>query len=459
MKRKKQILAVGGILMLTLSGCTGDMPTEFVAVHDEGITTWEIADATMSELTESEPVLEQGAGELEKVDLEADIVGIYEISEDVEESDAQAASAYFADEDIFYYAGDAREQKFATSRLTAGKEYEISARVLLSTENETILGQELDFLLTCPTLVEQDKKSNLTVSIWANGSMLVTHDFAVTATSSDLTLQYVPETYTVHRNGAKITPESGDLLWNEDLVQQQQTLDYLTCIDRQLGVYEYTLSYHVRAEISEEGKQETELWTNEPISLSLRGISQEYEDERDRTSALLALNDCLRDNYLMRESLQAEGTAYLVAEVHLPEWAREYAEEHGLLVSWYNYDVPGCGIGVNLPSFPDNLGHVEKSFNDLTITTILLGEPDAVGMLMPCPATPLSIWVDDPDADLKVRNLTLQAMPEEIVPEPRYERSRTTQLLGGEIIKQLPTSGSFYIVIGTDITYRIEEDG
>lgn len=431
MKRKK-VLAVSVCLVVILSGCgLGDEIPKYTVKHDEGAEPWGLQDAMVTSVSNVlEEQQEMIAPVLHEVELEADILGIYETSGDVE-----------------------GERKIVTSQLTAGKEYEVTARILLSANAEAILGQELDFLLELPTVVEKGKKSTLGIAVFAGGVAMMRNEFAVTAPAHDLCLGYVPGTYSVTMNGMCIEPTPGDVLWNEDMAQQGQSLDYLTRVDRQLGVCEYILSYRVQTEILDAQDSAVAMQMAEPISIRLEGISHQYADARDKASALLALNDCLRDNYLMQETILCEGTVYMAVEVFLPDWAREYASQHGLAVTWYNYSTaPGCGIGVSLPMFPDNLGHVEASFENLRLTPLVgEGTENTVGALMPYPMTPLSIWAKKENEVFLLENLAFTEMPTEMTEELRMGRSSTTQLLGGEIIEKLPASGRFYVVLGTDL--------
>lgn len=442
MKRWRGILIVTCLTVVLLSGCAlEDEQIKFVATRDEGVEPWGLQDAMVGSSnmtrTVSEEQLEEKQTEFPEVELEADILGIYEISDGAE-----------------------GERKTVTSRLSAGKEYEITARVLLATDAEAVLGQELDFLLELPTVVEKGKKSELVVAVFANGAAVIRNEFAVTAPAHDLRLEYVPETYIVVRNNVKLELEAGDVLWNEDANHQKQSLDYLTKMDRQLGVYEYILSYHVRTEILDTQQDEVLMQVAESMSIRLEGISHQYSDSRDKSSALLALNDCLRDNYFVEETFLCEGAIYIAVEVFLPDWAREYAEQYGLVVTWYNYlDAPGCGIGASLPIFPDNLGHVEASFENLRLTPIMIEEAkDTVGALTPYPVTPLSVWAKKENEVFALENLALIEMPTEVVEEPRMGRQCVTQVLGGEIIERLPASNRFYIVIGTDLICVENED-
>ncbi len=439
MKKWRVVMIV--ILAVLLSGCgMEDEVPAFVAKHDEGIVPWTMQEAmTPSEVAAMEE--EQGMKpEPLDVELEADILGIYEISESAE-----------------------GERMTATSRLTAGKEYEITARILLSAEAEAVLGQELDFLLTCPTVVEQGKKSEFTVSVFANGAEQISNAFTATSTAYDLSVSYVPESYHIKKGDSTVKLAAGDVLWNEDV--GRQTLDYLTKVNQQLGVYEYTLSYRVQVEMLDTQRKEVAEQAASPISVRLEGISQQYADDRDKTSALMALNDCLRDNYFMRESMLCEGTAYLTVEVFLPDWAREYAEQYGLVLTWYNYqDAPGCGIGVSLPAFPDNLGHAEASLENiaLTVAPTVNGKvmDDLTGALTPCPTTPISIWSKKADEVFALECLTLLEAPSEVdvVEDLRINRSTVTQILGGEIIEKLPATNRFYVVAGADLVC-VEGDG
>ena len=433
--RKWQVVVVGMALTVFLGGCTeGDIP-RIVARHDEGITPYGLQNVSVVAKEEKLEIAE--TPELPAVELEADILGIFEIPEDAEATGGRMA---------------------ATSQLVAGKDYEITARVLLSTEAEKILGQELDLLLTCPTVVEKGKKATFAVGVLANGSMLLEKEFAVTATAHDVAVEYLPETYAAERNGAVMLFRTGDVIWNENVEKREQTLDFLTSIDHNLGVYEYTLSCQVRTEMLEEQQAEAAEQAANPIYLQLVGVSQQYADDRDKTSALMALSDCLRGGYFKPELIVCEGTVYLVADVILPDWAREYAEKNGLLVSWYNYDVTGCGLGVSLPAFPDNLGHAEASFENLTLGAPITNPFEGYeGALTPYPVTPLSVWYENVEAVFAMENLAMIEMPTDMVSEPRRGRSCATQLLGGEMIKALPETGHFYIVLGTDLTYNAAE--
>lgn len=430
MRKWQSVIALCLVMLLSGCGMEDELP-QYIVKHDEGIAPWSLQDTAT---TSTQSVLERGQGiilEFADLELEADILGIYEISEEAE-----------------------GEHQTATSLLVAGKEYEVDARILLSAEAEAILGQELDFLLACPTVVEKNKKSVFEVKVFANGALVLANEFAATATAHDLRVEYVPETYALTRNGeVSVELAAGDMIWNEDAESQVQMLDYLTRVDQQLGVYEYRLSYRIRTEMLATQQETALAQAEDPIQVYLCGISHQYADDRDRTSALLALNDCLRDNYMMQESILCEGTAYLTAEVFLPDWAREYAEQYGLLVTWYNYDVPGCGIGVSLPAFPDNLGHAEASYENLELSPLAISrtEGDVTGALTPTPVTPLSIWTKKENEVFALESLILANMPSESVAEPRNERSAVTQLLGGEIIKQLPASNMFYIVVGADL--------
>lgn len=143
MKRWRGILIVTCLTVVLLSGCAlEDEQIKFVATRDEGVEPWGLQDAMVGSSnmtrTVSEEQLEEKQTEFPEVELEADILGIYEISDGAE-----------------------GERKTVTSRLSAGKEYEITARVLLATDAEAVLGQELDFLLELPTVVEKGKKPNL----------------------------------------------------------------------------------------------------------------------------------------------------------------------------------------------------------------------------------------------------------------------------------------------------------
>lgn len=438
MKNWRKVLATCVCLIVILSGCgLEDEIPSYTVKHEEGVGSWGLRDAMNESSDVAKAVLMEQPeiqAELSELELEADILGIYEIPDGAE-----------------------GERKTATSQMTAGKEYEVTARIMLSAD--AVLGQELDFLLELPTVIEKGKKSEFIVAVFANGSATIRNEFAVTASAHDLHLEYVPETYRVARNGASIELAAGDLLWNEDINQQKQSLDYLMRVDQRLGVYEYILSYHVRAEILDEQQEDVVLQMTESMGARLEGISHQYADSRDKTSAALALNDCLRDNYFMQETILCEGTVYMAVEVFLPDWAREYAEQYGLAVTWYDYlDAPGCGIGVSLPSFPDNLGHVEASFENLRLTPLIgEGTKDTVGALTPYPVTPLSVWAKKENEVFALENLALVEMPTEMVEEPRMGRQCVTQILGGEIIEKLPANNRFYVVIGTDLVC-VEED-
>lgn len=245
MKKWRVVMIV--ILAVLLSGCgMEDEVPAFVAKHDEGIVPWTMQEAmTPSEVAAMEE--EQGMKpEPLDVELEADILGIYEISESAE-----------------------GERMTATSRLTAGKEYEITARILLSAEAEAVLGQELDFLLTCPTVVEQGKKSEFTVSVFANGAEQISNAFTATSTAYDLSVSYVPESYHIKKSDSTVKLAAGDVLWNEDV--GRQTLDYLTKVNQQLGVYEYTLSYRVQVEMLDTQRKEVAEQAASQLACGWRG--------------------------------------------------------------------------------------------------------------------------------------------------------------------------------------------
>lgn len=429
--KKWHIAIVASGLMFCLSGCNlSSEPINFIAKADEGITPWSMSNETVAAAIEPTDVSNKTTAELPDVQLEADILGVYEIS-DIEDM-----------------------HNLPISQLTAGKEYEVTARILLSTQSDAIMGRQLDFMLECPLWAESGKSSALAVEVFADGSALLRHEFTITTTADNLHLSYVPGTYQIWQSGdvhVELLPEM--MIWNENERQKRQTLEYLLTPSQQLEIYEYFVSYRIKAEVSTEQQSEAEERAENPITLRLRGISQVYSDARDTTSASWALNDCLKEDYMRPESILCDGTVYLVAEINLPTWAREYAQKYGLKVTWYNYhDAPGCGIGVTLPNLPDNLGHVEESYTDLVLNTLLLENEGMIGTLMPYPTTPLSIWSPSgTDEAFSSENLGMIAMPTEGRFDSRFERDVVSQLLGGEIIAQLPDDGRFYIAIGVDL--------
>ncbi len=412
------------------TGCAGDdRYVEFSAEHDADIGFYDLMEAlTVS----AAPVEErQEVVELPDVELEANILGIYEVTEDNAEN----------------------QQKDAISQLGADKEYEVVARVLLSANSDLVLGQELDFLLTLPTVVEKDKKSDLTAMVFIDAVAATMDDFSITSMTEDLRLDYVPETYHIVRNSsANVELYAGDVVWNEDADWQEQTLDYVTTVNQRLGVHEYILSYHLRSVALNANQEAAVMREAEPVNVQLKGISHQFSNGvNGKEVAAMALNDCLREDYFIRESMASDGAAYLVVEVTLPDWAREYAEQYGLALTWYNYsNVPGCGIGVSLlAAFPDNYGHAEASLKGLNLLPITGDVLEYDGVLIPYPTAPLSVWYEDETSRFK--NLAVIEMPTEGTEEPRMERTSFTQLLGGEIIEEIPEDNSFYVVMGTDL--------
>lgn len=430
--RKLQKLALCACLVVVLSGCAGNSDYgEFTVEQDDKIESYKSLHDMLVAPADVEEEQEETTVELPDVELEADILGIYKVSED---------------------AGAQRD--YVVSRLAPG-EYEVEARILLSADAESILDQELDFLLTVPTVVEKGKKSEFTTMVFIDAVAAAMDDFAITSTMCDLRLDYIPDTYRIVRNSkASVNLATGDMKWTEDADWQEQTLEYATTINQQLGVHEYIISYHVMATALDAQQEEAVVKEEEPVSVKLKGISRQLsqDDESSKIVASIALNDCLRESYFVHESMLSEGVAYVVVEVTLPNWAREYAEQYGLALTWYNYlDAPGCGIGVSLPALPDNYGHAEASLEDLRLVPIVMdGNMDIVGMLTPYPTAAVSVWCEDEFSAFS--NLAIMDMPMEGAAEPRLNRTGFTQLLGGEIVEKIPANGRFYVVMGTELT-------
>lgn len=428
---KKRYFAIAVFLLSALlSGC-GDMskPLEFYVKGDSGVAVWGVENDQLGSdelMLEETPQLEP---ELPDVELEADIVGLYEVLQSGQLS------------------GN------VSSVLSVDKEYEVWARVVLTSSADEILGQELDFLLRCPTVVKADKKSNFAVQLLANGSVLDGREFAVTSTAYDLRLDYIPETYSICQGNIDLTVQ--DVIWYENPKLQEQTLDYFIKVDQSFKVYEYTLKYRVKTSMLD-GQQET---ANEqaqnPISMELKGISHilsSDEGEQNDIIAQYVLLDCFRDNYMFPESIGCAGSIYLVSEVTLPDWARDYAIENGLIVTWYHYENDiGCGVGLSLPNFPENLGHHEVNLHNLVLNTLVyVDEPNAIGILVDYPVSPLSIWRQRDDGGFELINLA--QMPTEST-EVNSERKSYSYLLDGESCASLPSGEKFYLVLGTEMTY------
>lgn len=427
--KKRYFVMMALSLSLLLGGC-GPLsePVEFYVKSDSGVTAWGI-DGSESQPAVNVTVVDATEKvELPEVELEIDILGLYEVLESGEVS------------------------QNASSILVAEKEYEVWARIMLASDAEGILGQELDFLLRCPTVVEVDKKSNFVVQVLTNGGVLDGREFAVTTTAHDLRLDYLPETYSICQGNLNL--ETQDVIWYENPSMREQTLDYFIKVDQSFKVYEYTLKYRVQASVLDEQQEIASQQANNPITMELKGVSHQFVDERDEYDARYALLDCLRDDYMFPESIGSAGSIYLVSEVTLPDWAREYALENGLLVTWYHYkDDIGCGVGVSLPNFPENLGHQEVNLHNLVLDTLVyVDDPDAVGILVDYPASPLSIWKQDSDGDLELVKLA-QISTENVKIDA--ERKSYSYLLDGEVCAALPEDGEFYLVLGTEMTHYV----
>lgn len=141
---KKRYFAIAVFLLSALlSGC-GDIskPLEFYVKGDSGVAVWGVENDQLGNdelMLEETPQLEP---ELPDVELEADIVGLYEVLQSGQLS------------------GN------VSSVLSVDKEYEVWARVVLTSSADEVLGQELDFLLRCPTVVKADKNLTLPCSFW-----------------------------------------------------------------------------------------------------------------------------------------------------------------------------------------------------------------------------------------------------------------------------------------------------
>ena len=437
MRKRYKIIALSVGAILCLSGCNAreSEPDRYVVVNDEGMT---VAGLTAENLTTSATERPNfGTIQQEDLELEADFLGLYEVLD----SDEIA--------------------EIPSSQLIADKTYEARARILLSTDSETIVGHNLEFLLTSPLKLEKGKKADFEVQMLVDEAIMAIDDFAVAATQ-EVNLEYAPESYRIRQSGkVRVPVSSEDVIWNVHAPEQLQTLSYQTQLDQKMGVYEYTLKFWIEVKVADTQQAISLDAELEPIQLELKGIRQEFVDEpSNNVTEMRVLASYLSGDYLASETIYANGCIYLVAEAELPDWARRYAEEYGLMVTWYNYrDSAGCGVGLSLPYFPDNLGHVEESFQDLAIVALKSENPDAVGgELVSYPTLPLTLWQQDETQAFGVAEIATLVMPTEGDRDPRQNRDCVTQFVGGEIVEQFPQDEPFYIILGTNLAYITEDD-
>lgn len=440
MKKYAQI-AITLLLAVTLSGCAfGEAPTDFAVRQDDGVSAWSAESALERETQQPTEVAEELPDETEmlgegtSLEVEVDVLGIFPLVETETETGGTELVATL----------------HPTACLEANREYEVWTRVLIW--QEPLVGQEttraVNLGMFCPSRVGAAAKTGLAAAVTPeDGGTVRAEDFTVTTLAYDLAVEYVPDSMTVYQQNRKTPMVLNDAGWGYVPGAEMMQISGAVNLSCQVRATELTVCYRIKTEILSSQLTEVAQRAEEPLRIKYLGFVQTLDTLITADTALAALQEQQREDYLLPEQVQAEGTVYLITEVTIPAWAREFVQEYGLKLAYFCY-LDGTsgeyGISVELENFPRDHGYAEKlvelAFEQREYRLVTLDS---------MPKTPVTLWVEDETGGLslaaEIKNLT------EFSYDATTNREEQSRLLTGGNIAPLVEGGKFYLVTAYEV--------
>ena len=363
---------------------------------------------------------------------------------------------------------DGATDGIVTALLEPGKEYEITAQIMLTLAESADGEEAFEVRLEFPNLLlKRGTDQALTAQVCTETGSVLTEDFfQLSALAYDMVLEYTMDTLELGRiwsgNETADYQLSTDATW-ECTASPNEDVSCIICPIKASGwtTAQYLLRCRIRATVADERQAELSEHANNPVTLEFLGFSQgdTLGDDADVTN--VALVDCLREDYFLPEELSfpeeelsieewGQQAAFLVAEVNLPEWAYREAAEQGLSIEQYSH--PGSETGRNysmrviLEGYPDNCG---TAIAEIAIPQEVAGN-HGFALSDIVPVTPLAIWKSTDDSQSPPELIGLRYLM-----NPHYDLASGCEVvcyqMSGAEVEQ--SEGHFYLVIGYGLDF------
>lgn len=437
MKKNAQITIMLLLTTMMLSGCAfGEAPTDFAVRQDDAIAAWTAEGALEREAqpptsaAETLPTEAEASNEGISLEVEVDVLGIFPLEE--REDDATET--------------ESETMRRPVSCLEADHKYEVWTRVLIwqDTTDASDNLRTINLGMLCPTVVLATGKAELAALVTPEDGMTVSDEgLSVTTLAYNLSVAYVPDSLTVYQSNRKTAIVLNDAGWGYVPGVDTMQISGAVNLSRQVRAVELTVCYQIETTVLSSQIEEARERAEDPIRIKYLGFVQKTVDDTATTEqALLALQECQKEDYMLPEQAQPGGMVYLVTEVELPEWSRPFINEYGLKLTYFRY-LDGksgeYGISVELENHPRDHGYAEKVIG-------LAFETDSYRFvtLDSMPATPITLWTDDVEGGFalvaEVKGMT------DFSYESATNREEQSRLLIGGNMPEAVAGGQFYLV-------------